>query len=61
MSLKSLFRKWGKPMTKEQLKFLNELREKVRNNEISVAEGHKMWEQKYKVDGISKLQAEKEA
>jgi len=59
--LNCLFRKMaGKPMTKEQLKFQDILREKVRTNEITVAEGHRIWEVKYGVSGISKLLAERD-
>lgn len=39
----------GKPMTKEQKKFLNELRLKVANKEITVQEGHEIWNKKYKL------------
>ena len=39
----------GKPMTKEQLSFLNELREKVRNKELTVEECKSIWNKKYKV------------
>ena len=37
-------------MTKKQLRFRDELRQKVRNKIISVAEAHRIWEEKYKVD-----------
>ena len=33
----------GKPMTKEQLKFRDELRKRVKNKEITVEEAHKIW------------------
>ena len=37
----------GKPMNKEQKKFLKELRIKVANKEITVKEGHEIWNKKY--------------
>ena len=39
----------GKPMTKEQKKFLNELRLKVANKEITIQEGHEIWNKKYEL------------
>ena len=51
LRLKQWFRKMGgKPMTKKQLRFRDELRQKVRNKIISVAEAHRIWEEKNKVD-----------
>mgnify|MGYP001578375284 FL=1 len=38
----------GKPMTKEQKEFQEILRAKVRNKEITVKEGHKVWNKKYR-------------
>jgi len=40
-------------MTKEQIQFRDELRQKVKNKEIKLSEAHRMWEEKYKVKGIS--------
>ena len=37
----------GKPMTKEQLQFQEELRAKVKAKEITVEEAHKIWNEKY--------------
>lgn len=39
----------GKPMTKEQKKFLNELRKKVKAKEMTVEQARKEWNRKYKV------------
>jgi len=36
----------GKPMTKSQRKLLEELRARVKSGEITVAEGHKIWDKK---------------
>ena len=41
----------GKPMNKEQKKFLKELRIKVANKEITVKEGHEIWNKKYNLWG----------
>lgn len=37
----------GKPMTKEQLRFQDELRARVKRGEITVQEGQKIWREKY--------------
>jgi hypothetical protein len=37
----------GPKMTEEQLRFQDELRAKVRRGEITVEEGHEIWEKKY--------------
>ena len=42
----------GKRMTKEQLKFQDELRKKVKSKEITLVEAHRIWEEKYNVNGI---------
>lgn len=39
----------GKSMTKEQEKFLNELRKKVKAKEMTVEQARKEWNRKYKV------------
>lgn len=40
----------GKKMTKEQLKFQEELRQKVKNREITMEEAHRIWRKKYSED-----------
>lgn len=42
----TLKRMLGKKMTKEEQEFLEELRTKVRNGEISLADAHKIWDEK---------------
>jgi hypothetical protein len=37
----------GKPMTKEQLSFQDELRARVKRGEITGLEGQKIWQKKY--------------
>lgn len=44
----------GKPMTSEQKVFLEELREKVLKGEITVKEGHEIWNKKYKLWNYAK-------
>ena len=41
----------GKPMSREQLKFQDVLRAKVKAKEITVEEAHKIWNEKYGVRG----------
>jgi len=36
----------GKPMTKKEREFLEVLRTKVKSGEITVAEGHRIWDKK---------------
>ena len=50
----------GKPMTKKQLKFRDELRQKVKTKEISLVEAHRLWGKKYNVSGIHSLLLERE-
>lgn len=46
-SLNSLVKEiMGKPMTPKEKKPLKELRDKVARKEITVAEGHKIWDAK---------------
>jgi len=39
----------GKPMTKEQKQFLKVMRKRVADGEITVQEGHEIWNKKYKL------------
>jgi len=50
----------GKPMTKEQLKFQDELRDKVRKKEITMTEAHIIWSKKYKLSDLNFWQSLKE-
>lgn len=44
----------GKPMNKEQKKFLKVMRERVAKGEITVREGHEIWNKKYKLWNYAK-------